>query len=54
VFLINLCGGLKEIGMTSCKDGGSLTIQKYNEYEYQVFTFGCVGSWWNNYNKSIN
>ncbi|XP_053391345.1 von Willebrand factor D and EGF domain-containing protein-like, partial [Mercenaria mercenaria] len=38
VFLINLCGGLRFKDMTSCKDGGTLVVQKYSELSYQVQT----------------
>ncbi|XP_060561463.1 von Willebrand factor D and EGF domain-containing protein-like [Ruditapes philippinarum] len=38
VFLINRCGGLRFIDMTSCKDGGVLIVRKNSEVDYQVQT----------------
>ncbi|XP_060574620.1 uncharacterized protein LOC132732249 isoform X2 [Ruditapes philippinarum] len=38
VFLINICGGLRFIDMTSCKDGGVLIIRETSKVNYQVQT----------------
>lgn len=36
VFLINMCGGLKFIGFTSCSDGGILHVRNRTSLRYQV------------------
>ncbi|XP_053386618.1 von Willebrand factor D and EGF domain-containing protein-like [Mercenaria mercenaria] len=41
IFLINLCNGMKFIGMTTCNDN-LLDIQKYSDLEYQMLKYFLI------------